>query len=158
VPIIMLTARDEDTDKILGLELGADDYLTKPFNPSELVSRVRAVLRRPRSAPVETGSRLELAGLAIDTERHEVRLDGGLLDLTPTEFNLLVTLASTPGRVYSRAQLLDRLQGEVYEGYERTVDSHIKNLRKKIESDPDRPGYISTVRGVGYKFNDDPNT
>jgi DNA-binding response OmpR family regulator len=151
VPIIMLTARDEDTDKIVGLELGADDYVTKPFNPKELVSRVRAVLRRAEG-PVEKKRRIELAGLTIDLDRHEVRRGGDAVQLTPTEFELLRLLAQSPGRVFSRMQLLDEVQGIAYEGYERTIDSHVKNLRRKLEADPDRPRYVVTVRGVGYKL------
>jgi two-component system OmpR family response regulator len=151
VPIIMLTALDDDSDKIVGLELGADDYVVKPFNPKELVSRVRAVLRRAEGAVVKT-KRIEFADLSIDLERHEVRRDGELLELTLTEFELLRVLAEAPGRVYSRMQLLDKVQGSAYEGYERTIDSHIKNLRKKVEIDPERPKYVITVRGVGYKF------
>jgi DNA-binding response OmpR family regulator len=151
VPIIMLTARDEDTDKIVGLELGADDYITKPFNPKELVSRVRAVLRRSEGTPKKQ-RKIEFAGLSIDPERHEVRRGDRLVELTPTEFELLRVLVEVPGRVYSRAQLLDKVQGVAYEGYERTIDSHIKNLRKKLELDPDRPKYVITVRGIGYKL------
>jgi DNA-binding response OmpR family regulator len=151
VPIIMLTALDDDSDKIVGLELGADDYVVKPFNPKELVSRVRAVLRRAESAVVKT-KMIEVVGLIIDLEKHEVRRGDELLELTSTEFELLRVLAEAPGRVYSRMQLLDKVQGSAYEGYERTVDSHIKNLRKKVETDPDRPRFIITVRGVGYKL------
>ena len=151
VPIIMLTARDEDADKIVGLELGADDYVTKPFNPRELVARVRAVLRRSQPA-VQEHRPIEIGGLIIDAERHEVRLDGQSLSLTPTEFGLLQALAGQPGRVFTRLQLLERVQGDVYEGYERAIDSHIKNLRQKIEPDPRRPRYVLTVFGVGYKL------
>ena len=147
----MVTARDEDSDKIVGLELGADDYVTKPFNPRELVSRVRAVLRRAEGA-VDKRKRIEFPGLSIDLERHEVRRGDRIVELTPIEFGLLRALAEAPGRVYSRMQLLDIVQGDAYEGYERTIDSHIKNLRKKVEPDPDRPGYIVTVWGLGYKF------
>jgi DNA-binding response OmpR family regulator len=150
VPIIMLTARDEDTDKIVGLELGADDYVTKPFNPRELVARVRAVLRRAES-PQEK-RRMVFGDLTVDLDKHEVRHAGRLVELTPTEFELLRVLAEAPGRVYSRMQLLDKVQGYAYEGYERTIDSHIKNLRKKLEADPEKPRYIVTVRGVGYKL------
>ena len=150
VPIIMLTARDEDTDKVVGLELGADDYVTKPFNPRELVARVRAVLRRTESTPEKR--RLVFGDLTVDLDKHEVRHAGRLVELTPTEFDLLRVLAEAPGRVYSRMQLLDRVQGYAYEGYERTIDSHIKNLRKKLEPDPEKPRYIITVRGVGYKL------
>jgi two-component system OmpR family response regulator len=151
MPIIMLTARDDDSDKIVGLELGADDYVVKPFNPKELVSRVRAVLRRAESTAVKA-KRIEFADLSIDLERHEVRRGERLVELTLTEFELLRVLAEAPGRVYSRMQLLDKAQGSAYEGYERTIDSHIKNLRKKVETDPERPRYVITVRGVGYKF------
>ncbi len=156
VPIIMLTARDEDTDKIIGLELGADDYVTKPFNPKELVSRVRAILRRAEGV-FEKKNKIEVTGLSIDLERHEVRRDEKIIDLTPAEFGFLRILAESPGRVYSRSQLLDKVQGHTYEGYERTIDSHIKNLRKKIEPDPDQPTFVLTVRGVGYKFGGDLN-
>jgi len=146
----MLTARDEDTDKIVGLELGADDYVTKPFNPRELVARVRAVLRRAES-PQEK-RRMVFGDLTVDLDKHEVRHAGRLVELTPTEFELLRVLAEAPGRVYSRMQLLDKVQGYAYEGYERTIDSHIKNLRKKLEADPEKPRYIVTIRGVGYKL------
>ena len=156
VPIIMVTARDDDTDKIVGLELGADDYVTKPFNPKELLSRVRAVLRRVEGT-ADKRSVIEFAELSIDLERHEVRRGDMLLELTPTEFELLKVLAEAPGRVFSRLQLLDKILGDAYEGYERTIDSHIKNLRKKVEIDPDRPKYIMTVRGVGYKLGGDTN-
>jgi len=151
VPIIMLTALDDDSDKIVGLELGADDYVVKPFNPKELVSRVRAVLRRAEGAAVKL-KKIEFADLRIDLERHEVMRGEKLVELTLTEFELLRVLAEAPGRVYSRMQLLDKVQGSAYEGYERTIDSHIKNLRKKLETDPERPTYVITVRGVGYKF------
>jgi len=151
VPIIMLTARDEDTDKIVGLELGADDYVTKPFNPNELMSRVRAILRRVEGTG-QKRSKLEFADLSIDLDRHEVRRAGVPVELTATEFELLRVLAESPGRVYGRTQLLDAVQGETCENYDRTVDSHVKNLRKKLEPDPDRPQYVVTVRGVGYKL------
>ena len=154
VPIIMLTARDEDTDKIVGLELGADDYVPKPFNPKELVARVRAVLRRTEKVP-DKRKTIEFGDLAINLERHEARISGTLVELTPTEFELLRVLAESPGRVYSRLQLLDKALGETWEGYERTIDSHVKNLRKKIEPDPDRPRYVVTVRGVGYKLGEE---
>lgn len=150
IPIIMLTARDDVTDKIIGLELGADDYVTKPFDPKELISRVKAVLRRsvniPASQPV-----LKVADIAINLEKRDVRRHGEGIELTPMEFDLLATLAQNPGRVFSRMQLLDTVQGVAYEGYERTIDSHIKNLRKKIEPDPSQPRYVITVHGVGYK-------
>ncbi len=153
VPIIMLTARDEVEDKIVGLELGADDYLTKPFNPNELVSRVRAILRRT-SDNASTQNLIKLANITLDQYKRTVFRDEKAIELTPTEFDLLSTMAKNPGRVYTRIQLLDILQGEAYEGYERTIDSHVKNLRKKIEPNPDKPIYILTVHGVGYKLED----
>lgn len=153
VPIIMLTARDEEMDRLIGLELGADDYVTKPFSPRELVARVKAVLRR--AAPDSGRDGEIVAGdLAIDPARYEVRRGTSVLDLTATEFKLLYALASSPGRVFSRLQLLDRVQGDAFEGYERTIDAHIKNLRQKIEPEPQKPRYILTVFGVGYKFQD----
>jgi DNA-binding response OmpR family regulator len=150
VPIIMLTARDEVTDKIIGLEMGADDYVTKPFDPKELVSRVRAVLRRTESRETFRDV-VKIGEMSIDLAKRKVRRDNQVIELTPNEFELLRVMAENPGRVYSRMQLLDMVQGEAYEGYERTIDSHIKNLRKKIEPDPERPRYIITVYGVGYK-------
>lgn len=151
VPIIMVTARIEDTDRIVGLELGADDYVSKPFNPRELVARVRAVLRRttggqPTPETVRTG------GILIDVAAHQATLEGKPLDLTPTEFDLLCVLAQNAGRVFTRLELLDRVQGDAYEGYERTIDAHIKNLRAKLGDDPRRPHFIQTVYGVGYKL------
>jgi DNA-binding response OmpR family regulator len=159
LPIIMLTARDEVADRIVGLELGADDYVVKPFDPKELVARVHAVLRRVRdrreavtaSGP---GAILRHGDLAIDRARHEVRQANRPLEVTRTEFELLATLAEQPGRVFSRLQLLDAIQGEAFEGYERTIDSHVKNLRRKLEPDPRRPRYIQTVFGIGYKLVD----
>jgi DNA-binding response OmpR family regulator len=149
VPIIMLTARDDTTDKIVGLELGADDYVTKPFDPKELISRIRAVLRRYAARPQQ--SLIRLGALTIDLEKRVVSVHSRPVDLTALEFDLLWVMARNPGRVFSRAELLDKLQGEAYEGYERTIDSHIKNLRRKIELDSDRPRFILTVYGVGYK-------
>jgi DNA-binding response OmpR family regulator len=151
VPIIMVTARAEEADKLIGLELGADDYITKPFSPRELVARVRAVLRRARGgeAPPEL---LRAGDLALDVAAHAVTLSGQPVQLTPTEFALLETLMRSPGRVFSRLQLLEQALGEAYEGYERTVDAHIKNLRQKIEPDPKNPRYIITVYGVGYRL------
>jgi DNA-binding response OmpR family regulator len=150
-PIIMLTARVEETDRLVGLELGADDYVTKPFSPREVVARVRAVLRRVQggATPPEV---IRTAGLEIDIVRHTVRRGDQLLDLTPTEFSLLATLAGQPGRVFNRMQLLELAQGSAFEGYERTIDVHIKNLRAKIEPDPKIPTRILTVFGIGYKF------
>jgi len=148
-PIIMLTARDEETDKLLGLELGADDYITKPFSPREVVARVRAVLRRGGREAVEM---VRVGDLVIDLRAHEVSLQGRRVDLTPTEFRLLEILAGHPNQVFTRMQLIDRVQGHAFEGYERTVDAHIKNLRGKVEPDPKNPRHILTVYGVGYKF------
>jgi len=153
VPIVMLTARDQDTDKILGLELGADDYVTKPFSPRELIARVRAVLRRVQSESPQK-ERVEVGDLVIDLQRHEVSRGGQLIDATPTEFRLLEVMASEAGRVFTRLQLLDRARGESCEAYERTVDVHVKNLRQKLEPDPGNPRYVLTVHGVGYKFSD----
>ena len=150
-PIIMLTARDEVTDRIVGLEMGADDYVTKPFDPKEVVSRVRAVLRRTEGK-VARSNEISTGEIRIDIEKRKVWRGQEEIDLTPIEFELLRALAESPGRVYSRMQLLDKVQGDSYEGYERTIDSHIKNLRKKIEADPDHPQYIMTVYGVGYKM------
>jgi two-component system alkaline phosphatase synthesis response regulator PhoP len=154
VPIIMLTARVEETDRLIGLELGADDYITKPFSPRELVARVRAVLRRSEGALQPT--RIINAGeLIIDLERRTVRRGQETIDLTATEFDLLAILASAPGRPFTRAQLLDQLYNTSYTGFDRTIDAHIKNLRRKIEPDPDAPPrFILTVYGVGYKFAD----
>ena len=150
VPIIMLTARDELTDKIVGLELGADDYLTKPFEGRELTARVKAILRR--SEPKSRSQSVRAGNIDIDIERRLVTVSDRVIELTTTEFELLRLLASHPGRVFSRTELLDRLQGDAYEGYERTIDSHIKNLRRKIEPDPDQPIYIHTIYGAGYKL------
>lgn len=150
-PIIMLTARIEDTDKIVGLELGADDYVTKPFNPRELVARIRAVLRRT-SGGVPPPEILRAGGLVIDIRGHQATLDGRTLDLTPTEFDLLAVLLQSPSRAFTRMELLDRVQGDAYEGYERTIDAHVKNLRSKLGDDPRHPRYIETVFGVGYRL------
>lgn len=151
-PIIMLTARAEDADRITGLEIGADDYVVKPFNPRELVARVRAVLRRAEGLTKPTV--IEAGNLVINLDSHEAYLNGKLLDLTPIEFKLLATLADHPGRVFTRLQLIDALAGTTYATLDRTIDTHIKNLRRKIEPDPQNPQYILTVRGVGYKFRD----
>jgi DNA-binding response OmpR family regulator len=154
VPIIMLTARSTDDDKLVGLELGADDYITKPFNPRELVARIRAVLRR--STPDEERQQdLEFGDLQISYVRHEVRVRGAAASLTPTEFRLLEALAGEPGRAFSRSDLLDRAFGYDYEGLERTVDVHIMNLRRKIEADSAHPRLIVTVPGIGYRFEGD---
>lgn len=150
VPIIMLTARAEETDKLVGLELGADDYVTKPFSPRELVARVRAVLRRTEAAPMV--ERVARGDITVDLVRHEAWVRGNPVPLTPTEFELLATLIQSPGRVFTRLQLLDKVLGLEYEGYERTIDAHVKNLRQKIEADSRNPQYVVTVYGVGYKF------
>ncbi len=150
-PVIMLTAKVEDQDKILGLELGADDYLTKPFNVRELIARVRAVLRRTNKQAVEPDF-LRAFDIVLDRNGRTVQVAGREADLTPSEFELLATLMAAQGQVFSRLDLLDRMSGEAYEGYERTIDVHIRNLRTKIEPDPRHPKYIETVYGMGYRF------
>jgi DNA-binding response OmpR family regulator len=154
IPALMLTAKASEDERVEGLGLGADDYLTKPFSPRELVARVRAILRRSGSAETPLVARLAFDGgrLVIDTVEHEVLLDERSVDLTPNEYKLLITLARYPGRVYSRFELINRVQGYDYEGYERTIDAHIKNLRKKIEPDPKHPRYVQTVLGTGYRL------
>ena len=149
--IIMLTARVEEADQLIGLELGADDYITKPFSPRVVVAHVRALLRRAEGGIVAPKV-LRVADLEIDLESHTITRAGQPVDLTPTEFSLLVTLASQPGRAFNRLQLLETSQGTAYEGYERTIDAHIKNIRAKIEVNPKKPQYIETVFGVGYRF------
>ena len=156
VPIIMLTARGDESDKLVGLELGADDYLTKPFSPKELVARVRAVLRRTDQAQSSPGRELiRIADLTLDLPRMRATQRARPIDLTPTEFQLLAALASQPGRIFTRAQLLDAVQGVAFESYERAIDAHIKNIRRKLEPNPRQPRYILTVYGIGYKFADD---
>ena len=150
-PIIMLTARDQEADKLIGLELGADDYVTKPFSPREVVARVRAVLRRARGGEPSTDV-VRVHDLEIDPVRFTAIRDGRALALTPTEFKLLLTLAAHPGRAFTRLQLIDQVQGYAFEGYERTVDAHIKNLRQKLEPAPHHPCYVLTVHGVGYRM------
>lgn len=150
-PIIVLTAKLEENDKVLGLELGADDYVTKPFSMRELTARVRAVLRRMENQGIKENV-LRAGNVTVDQSGRMVLVDGKPVDLTPTEFNLLATLIAAPGRTFSRLELLDRLQGTAYEGYERTIDVHIRNLRTKIEPDPSNPQFIQTVYGVGYRF------
>lgn len=153
VPILMLTAKTDERDRIAGLELGADDYVTKPFSPRELVLRVGAILRRGRRAGAETGPVSFGDGrLVIDEDRRRVQVDGHEVELTPTEWGVLVALAAVPGRVYSRYELINRVRGYEFEGYERTVDSHVKNLRRKIEADPSRPELVETVLGAGYRL------
>jgi len=154
VPVIMLTARVEETDRLIGLELGADDYITKPFSPRELVARVRAVLRRVQGGVRQPGL-IRAGDLKIDLHGHSVTRAGEPIHLTRTEFNLLATLAQNPGQTLTRAQLLDHLHGVAYDGFDRSVDSHIKNLRRKLEVNPLEPRYIVTVYGVGYKFSDE---
>jgi DNA-binding response OmpR family regulator len=150
-PIILLTARVDDEEKVIGLEVGADDYMTKPFRPRELVARVRAVLRRAGEVKPEA-KLLKAADIVLDRDGRTVKVAGRFTDLTPSEFDILSALMSAPGRVYSRLDLLDIIQGVRYEGYERTIDTHIKNLRGKIEAEPRTPQYIETVYGVGYRF------
>lgn len=149
IPIIMLTARVDDTDKIVGLELGADDYVTKPYNPREVVARVRARLRQPDVAPPQT---LRVGGLEMDVRRRDVRVDGRPIELTPTEFSLLQVLMEQAGYVLTRGELTRRALGVDFEGVERTLDSHIRNLRQKIEPDPANPTYVQTVYGVGFRL------
>jgi len=150
VPIVMLTARVEESDRLLGLELGADDYITKPFSPRELVARVKAVLRRSEKG-VATDGLLRLGDLTLDTARLTVTRGADAIDLTPTEFQLLATLARHPGRVFTRAQLLDAVRGDAGESFDRAIDAHVKNVRRKVEPDTRNPRYILTVYGVGYK-------
>lgn len=155
-PIIMLTARVEDTDKIIGLEIGADDYITKPFNPREVVARVRALLRRSQ---LESGAAaqqiLQVGGLLLDTGRRDLSVNGQVVDLTPTEFELLRVLMESPGYVFTRGELLEKGLGYTYAGMGRALDSHIRNLRRKIEPDPRQPSYVQTIYGVGYRLADE---
>jgi DNA-binding response OmpR family regulator len=154
VPIVMLTARGDETDRVVGLELGADDYVVKPFSPKELVARVRAVLRRTQAARAGGPEVLRVADVEVDLPRMRVAVAGRPVELTPTEFQLLATLAREPGRVFTRGQLLDAVHGVAFESYERAIDAHVKNLRRKIEPTPGRPRYLLTVHGVGYRFAD----
>ena len=151
VPIIMLTARVEERDKLLGLEIGADDYVTKPFSPKELVARVRAVFRRI-DAPPQPGELIRAGDVELDKGKMHAEVAGRGIDVTPTEFELLVTLAKQPGRVFTRAQLLDAIRGVEVDSFDRAIDTHVKNLRRKIEPDPRHPRYLLTVHGVGYKL------
>lgn len=153
VPIIMLTARTDESDRIVGLELGADDYVDKPFSPKELVARIRAVLRRA-DATLGGGEMITAGDIEIDIPKRRVVVNGEAVELTSTEFDVLLILARQPGRIYTRAQLLDAVHGVSFESYERSVDAHIKNIRRKIEPDPKRPSRVLTVYGVGYKFAD----
>jgi DNA-binding response OmpR family regulator len=154
IPIVILTARGDEVDRVVGLELGADDYVVKPFSPKELVARVRAVLRRTEVARAGPPEVIRVADLEVDMSRLRASVGGRTVDLTPTEFHLLATLASEPGRVFTRAQLLDAVHGVAFESYERAIDAHVKNLRRKIEPAPGRPRYLLTVHGVGYRFAD----
>lgn len=151
VPLIMLTARTEEADRLIGLEMGADDYISKPFSPREVVARVRAVLRRVEGAVQSTGERIDVGGLTIDLAGHRVSFDEQELDLTPSEFDLLTAMAHQPGRAFTRLQLLDATQGVAFEGYERSVDQHVKNLRRKLR-EAGAPDVIATVHGVGYRL------
>ncbi len=150
-PIILLTARVEETDRVVGLELGADDYVTKPFSMRELLARIRAVLRRTSQAP-EVSDVLQVADITLDRTMHTVRVGENQVDLTPSEFTLLTIMMATPGRVFNRMELLERMQGVAFEGAARTIDVHVRNLRKKIEPDPANPIYVETVFGVGYRL------
>jgi two-component system alkaline phosphatase synthesis response regulator PhoP len=154
IPIVMLTARADEADRIAGLELGADDYVTKPFSPRELVARVRAVLRRSER-PADPMAMIRAADVELDPARLRVTAAGRRVDLTPTEFALLATLAREPGRVFTRAQLLDAVHGVAFDSYERAIDAHVKNIRRKLEPDPRSPRYVLTVIGVGYRFSDE---
>jgi DNA-binding response OmpR family regulator len=151
VPVIMLTARVEESDKLIGLELGADDYVTKPFSPKELVARVRAVFRRIDAAP-DPQEIIRAGDVTIDKRRMRAAVADRAIDLTPTEFELLATLARQPGRVFTRPQLLDAIRGVEVESFDRAIDAHVKNVRRKLEPDPRNPRYLLTVHGVGYKF------
>lgn len=153
-PIIMLTARGEETDKLVGLELGADDYIVKPFSPKELVARVRTVLRRADAKPNEPAQLIRTTDIQLDVPKMSASVNGAPVQLTATEFQLLATLARQPGRIFTRAQLLDAVRGVAFESYERAIDAHIKNIRRKIEPDTREPRYILTVYGIGYKFAD----
>lgn len=151
-PVIMTTARVEEVDRLVGLELGADDYITKPFSPREVVARVKAVLRRVDKSTVHTADQIEFDDLKIDVNNYSIFQSDKEIELTPTEFSILVTLVQQPGRVFSRLQLLEASQGVAYEGYERSIDAHIKNLRAKLGDDSKSPRYIETVFGVGYRL------
>ncbi|HET9615136.1 MAG TPA: response regulator transcription factor, partial [Candidatus Limnocylindrales bacterium] len=156
LPVIMLTARDDELDTLLGLELGADDYITKPFSPRELVARVRAVLRRTEAVTQPRSDEVIRAGdVTLDVARMRVQVAGRAVELTATEFSLLAALARQPGRILTRSQLLDAVHGVAFESYERAIDTHVKNIRRKLEADPRRPTHIQTVYGVGYRFADD---
>jgi DNA-binding response OmpR family regulator len=150
LPVILITARSDEVDRLIGLEVGADDYVSKPFSPREVVARVKAVLRRTGGSRQPDGT-MRVGALSIDPERRAVNADGVAVDLTRTEFDILAAMATHPGRVYTRLQLLEIATGDTFEGYERTIDAHVKNIRKKLGEDPRRPRYVHTVFGVGYK-------
>jgi DNA-binding response OmpR family regulator len=152
VPIIMLTARSDEVDRVLGLEIGADDYLVKPFSPRELVARVRAVLRRTDGRPADDDAPFTVGEIVVDPSRRRITVAGRAVELTATEFELVAHMARQPGRVFTRAQLLDVIHGIAVESYERAVDAHVKNIRRKLEPEPHRPRYLLTVHGVGYRF------
>ena len=156
IPILMLTARVEEADKLNGLELGADDYVVKPFSPREVVARVKTIFRRT-SAESDNGEIIQVGDLMIDLAKHTVKVAQKSIDFTPTEFEILVVLAKQPKRVFSRLQIMEQAQGDAYEGYERTIDAHIKNIRIKMEPNPKNPHYIQTVFGLGYKLDPDDN-
>jgi len=152
----MLTARDEETDRLIGLELGADDYVSKPFSPREVVARAKAILRRSRKTPEKTEP-FKIGKFIVDTAGYTVSAEGSPVDLTPTEYRIFELLATHPGQVFTRFQLVEQIQGVAFEGYERTIDAHVKNLRRKIDDNPKDPRIIQTVYGVGYKFAGDPH-
>lgn len=151
LPILMLTARDEETDRLIGLEMGADDYVTKPFSPREVVARAKAILRRTQRSPVKADL-IRSGQIVVDSQRYVATKRGVPLELTPTEFKVLELLAGSSGQVFSRLQIVEQVQGYAFEGYERTIDAHIKNLRRKLEDNPKAPRYILTVYGIGYRF------
>jgi DNA-binding response OmpR family regulator len=156
LPVILITAKTDEIDRLIGLEVGADDYISKPFSPREVVARVKAVLRRVEGSRTDGATGVLTVGdLVVDIERREVSVAGMPTELTRTEFELIATMASHPGRVYSRLQLLEAVSGDAFEGYERTIDAHVKNLRRKLGDDPKNPKYVKTVFGVGYKVGSD---
>jgi two-component system, OmpR family, alkaline phosphatase synthesis response regulator PhoP len=152
IPILMLTARVEEADKLVGLELGADDYVVKPFSPREVVARVRTIFRRTAAVDLQRPELIQVGDLQIDPDQHTVVASDRQIELTPTEFDILVVLARQPKRVFTRLQIMEQAQGDAFEGYERTIDAHIKNIRLKLETNPKKPAYIHTVFGVGYKL------
>lgn len=152
IPILMLTAREEEADRLIGLEIGADDYVTKPFSPREVVARVKAILRRTEQGAAKPPELVRAGSIVVDTMRYAVSKAGSPVDVTPTEFKILELLATNPGRVFTRLQIVEQVQGYAFEGYERTIDAHIKNLRRKLEENPKDPRFIQTVYGVGYRF------